>query len=171
MRKGLLTALSVVSIGSLFPASAEEGKMIARTVDGRTMSVNLMEGMNSTVSLTEEGNSVKYMFKVLGPYDYETQTSEILFEVPVINMESIEFTGLASIRSVNAGESVSVDILGGKVSVAGVDLPVTVCVYSIDGKKEMETVFDHDMEFDLHRYGAGIHMVKVGSIIFKILVK
>lgn len=171
MKKLVLATVAAASLGLPFTAGAEEGRMIATATNGKTVSVTLVDGMQATVDSMEEGTDVIYLFRVNGPMDYETQTSELLFEMPVVDMSGIEFTGVASVEGLSAGQGIVVDIDGGILSVSGVESPVSVSVCTLDGKSVLERVIDCDTELDLRRCGRGIHMVRVGSVTFKIMLR
>ncbi len=167
----MFTSVVAACLGHPLMADAEESRMIATMTDGKTVSVALVDGMQATVDSVEKGADIMYLFRVNGPMDYETQTAELLFEMPVVDMSGIEFTDVASVEEISANGGVIVDIAGGMLSVSGVESPVTLCVYALDGKSVLEMVVDRDTRIDLSRYGQGVHIVRIGSVKFKIMLR
>lgn len=178
MRKLRQLMLLMVCLCLYIPAKAEAGQMVATTKDGKKVTVDLTSGMQGVAWAEKIDNELTYSISVYtGQVKYEgnrpvaQEGGKIWFEMQISNISNIDFTGLASVGRLQADDGIAVDVAGGKVKVSGVTEPVTATIYSLDGIERDRITLTHDAVIDLNLYGAGMHIVKVGSATFKILTK
>lgn len=184
MRKLQHLMVSMLCFSPFLSASAITGTMVATTADGNKVAVELENQMQAGMWTLREADSPLIFYVFTGamavdetgrPVPAEPQEGQlpgkIWFEMPVAELAGLEFTGLASVEAVSAGKGVAVNVTDGTVSVSGVESPVEINVYSLSGMPEGRMTITQDAVVDLNRYGSGMHLVKVGSATFKIMMK
>ena len=183
LRQLFLTGLlALVSI----PMFAEKGEMKAKLRDGTTVSVELVNGMQSTVwTLHEDGASLNLMVytgRILNdetgkpyedPGDPESGqiSGKIHFDMELDKISDISFSGLASVNEISAGPDIRIDVKNGLISISGVESPIDVPIHSTAGMLQYEERVTSDRMIDVRALGTGVHVVKAGSSTFKILTK
>ena len=95
----------------------------------------------------------------------------IYLDMPLDNLEYMSFSGLSGVGDVAVSAKVNVDIDGGKMRVTQVESPVKISVWSAAGVAEAAFTITSDIEIDIARYGAGVHIVDIDGTTFKILTK
>lgn len=178
MKELRLLMFLMICLCLYIPAKAETGQMIATMKNGKTVTVDLADGMVGEIWYDRNETEEQYVLSVYtGPITYENgrpvaqEGGKIWFESPMPDIANIDFSGLASIGAIQADNGISVDVAGGKVSVTGVNGHVTATVYSLDGIVRDSFTLTQDAVIDLNLYGAGMHIVKVGNTTFKIVTK
>ena len=178
--KPLLLSLALASgVAGAF-GEESDSPIISRSVeiistDGRHYGLNLEPNMN--FFFNDEANFVvtKNIVDENGSLVYDEETGQILIhtfvEFPGLKFkEMVLSSSLSGVESVNNNFHFNYDIASGILNAAGFK---NILIYSPNGMIEDSfTGRVNDMlQIDIKAYGSGIHIVKVDSETFKLLVK
>ena len=165
LRAGLTT---LVVAASFLGARADIDTVRVVCTDNSTTDFTLTFGMGANYEGTNPINMV--LFRYGGTYENQ----EELMKVPLADVtDFLFFDSTASPGGVNgvASDHIRVDLTRGVVGFTGVTSPLELSVASVSGALEFSSQIYGDGSIDIKRFGAGIHIVKLGKTTFKILVK
>lgn len=175
-----LTILAI--LGLTLPTMGEDCIMHIHTNNGGILNVKVSESATANtygnlptypasvfyvstgqITTTEDGRPIPVV-------EDGVDKGEILCELLLSEINEINFSGLSAIHDVTC-DDIAITISEGIMHINRVTKPTLVKIIAISGINEYNNTIFYDTEIDLNRYGKGIHLITVGTLTFKILVR
>ena len=142
----------------------------------RSLYVNMKDGSKCGINISSElicqyKDEYTLTFARYEASDYGQELVDV-FTVSYDNLKSITMDkDISGVENVEVDLTVTPDVKNGIISFKDFSSPITVSVYSIDGKVIVTRSFSEEGLIDLKQFGEGIYLVKINEITYKILVK
>lgn len=184
MKRKLLTVAGMTALVFCCPYASYAAKMSFTLTDGKTIGLELQEQM-STVFWSNPNDPVSTMYYSvysgavvrnesgdIGPAldDAGNPKGEIFLTVKVNETRDIHFTGVSGIDSPEVRPDMEYSISDGILRING-EGEYDVTSHSVAGVPEGSACITASGEFDVRRFGTGIHVITVNGVSFKVLVK
>lgn len=181
-----LLAASLMLLPALTAYADTTPQIIATTITGETLTAELRHNMvasswylnqtDAPVMLSIHTGNVLIdpetgKLTALPADESHPEEGKIWMEMKVTDLQNIRFLYESSVKGISVPNSIKVNILEGQIAFTNVEEPVNISIYDAAGLLEDSLSIPHDMTVDISRLGAGIHIVKAGSLTFKILTK
>lgn len=168
--KSLLVTVAI-ALGSLLGNAADESAMVITAKDGATTRIVLARWMKGgIIDGTYNGGEAGTLYFTVR--DSNSDDAVELLSMPVSQLDKIDFENVwAGVNATGADNTLTVNVAEGKLFIAGITAPLLLTVYGVDGTVEENTEIKNDCEWSLAQYGVGLHIVKIGTLTFKIMIK
>lgn len=177
--------LPLLMAAALFPcltALAGNPVMMVKTLEGKTLTVNLVDNMYGSIWVGKTADSSVNFYVYTGyPVKDETgrpvtsegdQSGTVYLDMPVSSLEEIKFfEDSSAVNDIDLDADIKVDVAEGLVSVTGVQKAVRVIISDLSGILIHNGMISSDAVFNLKEAGAGVYVVNVDGSQFKLLVK
>ncbi len=162
---------------SISQVNAEEAKMKIKQSDGTVTELKLVSEMTGIYS--SEGGDLNQMWFTIytGTLKFDengklegVDNGEIHFQAPLEKMRAVFFSGLSGVEETIASD-VIISLVDSRITLTSPEKPIEVQVTNASGITVLHNVYSTDTEIDLHDFGKGIYMIKIGNNSYKMLVK